>query len=204
METNEQLIEHLEKSGVLKTLEIIEAFQQADRRWFVPEAFSRNSYIDEPLPIGQGQTISQPYTVAFMLELLQAQKGDEVLDVGFGSGWTTALLSNIVGDKGKVFALEINKEVFKFGKGNLEKHSFSNVELFNQSGFDGLPESAPFKRILVSAAAEQAPKALKGQLAIGGRLVIPVEHTIEMIEKISQDKFKKEMFFGFSFVPLVG
>src|SRR3989338_3715869 len=146
-----ELVENLKLSGVLKTPAIIAAFLRADRKRFVPPEFQKDAYRDAPLPIGKGQTISQPATVAFMFELLQAKPGDRVLDIGFGSGWTAALLSEIVGPGGKVFALEVVPEVYEFGKRNLERAGYKNVTTLLRSGSIGLPEHAPFERIIAGA-----------------------------------------------------
>ncbi len=129
MRSNKELVEHLIKRGVLKTPKIIEAFKKIDRKDFVKEEFLEEAYFDTPLPIGFGQTISQPYTVAFMLELLEPKEGDTVLDIGSGSGWTTALLAYIVGNKGKVIGVERIKELVEFGKKNLAKYKFKNAHI---------------------------------------------------------------------------
>lgn len=201
------LVDNLIQSGVLKTQRTIEAFLANDRRNFVPPGESADAYADAPLPIPKGQTISQPYTVAFMMELLAPQPGQKILDVGFGSGWTTAILASIIGPQGKVYGLEIVPELFEFGKNNVENAGRDNVELFLQSGWDGLPEHAPFDRILVSATADQEPKKLKAQLAVGGRLVVPIgtpySTAVTLFEKIHENKFNKKEFPGFIFVPLV-
>lgn len=208
--------------GALKTSHIIKAFLRCDRAEFVPQALKTEAYADVPLPIGAGQTISQPYTVAFMLELLEPQPGQKILDVGFGSGWTTALLATIAGERGKVYGLEIVPEVYELGKKNLERfyenqkrlphpnplrdrrgRTINNITLLNQSGWEGFPEAAPFDRILVSAAAEEVPEALREQLATGGRMVIPVENSIWLLEKIEDGKSREREYPGFAFVPLV-
>ncbi len=116
------LVSELVERGRLKTPEIIKAFEKIDRANFMGYKTDL-SYVDNAFPIGHGQTISQPTTVAIMFELLQPKPGDKVLDIGSGSGWTTALLSEIVGPKGKVYSIEIIKELYKFGKKNVEKYS---------------------------------------------------------------------------------
>lgn len=202
-----QLVEDLIKLGALKTDRIIKAFLATDRKNFVPPELAAEAYVDAPLPIGQGQTISQPYTVAFMMELLEPRPGQKILDVGFGSGWTTAILAHIAGEKGKVFGLEIVPELFTFGKANLQKSGYRQAKLYNQSGWEGLPGQAPFDRILVSAAAREVPNALKEQLKIGGKMVIPVgsmfDSKIAALTKKSAKEFRQESFPGFAFVPLV-
>ena len=204
--SNHELVNHLESSGVLKTQKIKEAFLKIDRKNFVPEILRKEAYGDYPLPIGSGQTISQPWTVAFMLELLEPKEGQKVLDIGFGSGWTTALLAEIVGEKGKVYAMEILPDVFKFGEENIKKFNFigsGRVVLFLRDGSKGLQEYAPFDRILVSAAAQKIPQELKDQLKENGILVIPdADGNIRKIKRI-KNEWKEEIYPGFAFVPLV-
>lgn len=204
------LVQKLKLDGVLKTPLLIESFLSNDRIFFVPKSMKAEAYVDAPLPTYEGQTISQPYTVAFMLELLDPKPGQKVLDIGFGSGWTTALLAYIVGREGKIFGLEIASKLYEFGKANLSRFKYQNIELRNQSGFWGFAEAAPFERILVSAAAPEVPKDLKDQLAIGGRMVIPVNggalrhgQSIVLIKKLGRDKFEEQKYPGFAFVPLV-
>lgn len=203
--TNEELINHLKKNGVLRSKEIINAFLNIDRKKFILEEYLDQAYNDYPLPIGYGQTISQPFTVAFMLELLQPQKGQKVLDVGFGSGWTTCLLATIV-EPGKVYAIEIIQEIFNFGKKNIEKFNFlakDIIKVYYGNGYYGLKEEAPFDRILVSAAAEkEIPPELVNQLNDNGILVIPNDNGIWQIIK-KDNQIKKNYFPGFVFVKLV-
>lgn len=198
-----ELLEKLKREGVLKTPSLISAFLKNDRKKFVRVRLEHDAYLDIPLPIGEGQTISQPYTVAFMMELLDPQRGQKILDIGFGSGWTTGILADIAGQTGKVYGIEIIPELFQSGKSNLEKFKYQNIELFNQSGWQGLPDEAPFDRILVSAAAPVIPEALKQQLKAGGRMVIPVKSSIKLLKKISDHKFEQEDYPGFAFVPFV-
>ena len=201
-----QLVNNLIKDGYLKSDLIIEAFDNISRIEFVPDDLELEAEADVTLPIGFGQTISQPSVVAFMLELLAPQKGQKIMDVGSGSGWTTALLSHIVGKKGKVIALEIIKELSEFGRNNADKYGFVKNEIaqfHNIDGSKGFSEQAPFDAILVSAVADEIPVALKNQLKIGGKMVIPVRNSIIYLERESEDKFFKEEFPGFSFVPLI-
>lgn len=198
-----ELVRELKAEGVLKTPAVVEAFLKNDRKMFVPEELQDEAYLDVPLPIGEGQTISQPYTVAFMMELLGPEQGQKILDIGFGSAWTTGILASIVGEEGRVYGLEIVPELFAFGKNNLKKFRYKNIKLYHQSGWEGLPEEAPFDRILVSAAASEVPQALKEQLKTGGRMVIPVGSSIKLIKRIDENKFEEEDYPGFAFVPLV-
>jgi len=201
-----ELINELIARNYLKTPLLIEAFKQINRADFMVGETAGEAGINAPLPIGFGQTISQPLTVALMLELLQPQPGDKILDVGSGSGWTSALLAWCVGETGKVLAVERIAELCEFGKSNILKYNFINkgiVETFCLDGSRGLPERAPFDKILVSAAAKLIPLALKEQLAVGGRLVLPVGNSIWLIEKNEEGKFSEQEFYGFSFVPLI-
>ncbi len=210
--TNEELVNYLREIKALKTKEIIEAFLKIDRKFFVPKEYLEEAYGDYPLSIGSGQTISQPWTVAFMLELLEPQKGQKILDIGFGSGWTTCLLAEIVGEKGKVYGIEIVPEVFEFGKKNVEKFNFlekGRVELFLGDGSKGLKEKAPFDRILVSAAAEKVPQPLIEQLNDPGILVIPVgkPYYFQYMYQVKKINGKIEIHYpedlSFEFVPLI-
>jgi protein-L-isoaspartate(D-aspartate) O-methyltransferase len=194
----------LVERGELRTPALIKAFERVKRHDFLPAEMTAEEGVDAPLPIGHGQTNSQPFTVAFMLELLQPQSGQRILDIGSGSGWTTALLADVVGPKGKVFAIERVSELKKFGEENVKKYNFSNVEFFCRDGSQGLPEAAPFDRILVSAAATEVPPILKQQLVVSGRMVIPTDaEDIRLIQRLGDEKFSQEKFPGFLFVPLI-
>lgn len=199
-----KLIEKLIDEGYLRTPEVIEAFYKVQRQDFLPPEISHQDSFDIPLPIGHDQTISQPYTVAFMLEALKLKRGQKVLDVGSGSGWSTALLASIVGPKGKVFGIERIDELRGFGEKNAAKYNFNNVIFAHGDGAKGLPKEAPFDRIMVSAAAFRIPEDLKKQLAIGGRMIIPTEaQDLRIIERKSENDFKETIHQGFLFVPLI-
>lgn len=204
--SKEELIKTLIDIGYLKTPEIIDAFRKIDRVDFVLKEFKRDAYIDVPLPIGYGQTISQPLTVAFMLELLKPEKDDRILDVGSGSGWQTALLAEIVGKKGKVFGVEIIPELKEFGEKNVDKYGFIKngiVNIFLASNVIGLKKEAPFDKVVVGAMARKFPGELRKQLKIGGRLVIPYKGSIWLMIKKTENKFEEHEYPGFAFVPLV-
>lgn len=186
------------------TMDLIEqAFRNMPRKSFVPDVIRDNADIDAPLPIGFGQTNSQPTTVQLMLSWLDAQPGDKILDVGSGSGWTTALLSQIVGSNGKVYAVEIIPELVELGKENCNRAGIQNAQFIQAGNECGLLRFAPYDRILVSASAQKLPNELLNQLKIGGKLVIPVQNDILEIVKSSKDKHDIKIHSGFVFVPLV-
>lgn len=179
------------------------AFETVDRRLFVPEDLRDLASVDRALPIGFGQTISQPTTVDLMLGWLEVEPGDNVLDVGSGSGWTTALLAYLVGAKGRVYGVEIIEELLEFGRANCQKLNFHNVSFHPAGQVLGLPSQAPYQRILVSAEASHLPKELVDQLAVGGKLVVPVGNDIFEVEKRTEKKLDIIRHPGFIFVPLI-
>lgn len=179
------------------------AFKQIHRGDFIPEDQKNLAGRDAPLPIGFGQTISQPSTVHLMMEWLDTHAGDKVLDVGSGSGWTSALLSEITGPKGTVFAVERIPELVLLGRSNCSKANLKNVKFFQAGREYGLPRHSPYDRILVSASARSLPHELLDQLKIGGKLVIPIRNDILEISKISNKKFETVTHPGFVFVPLL-
>ena len=202
MKTMHELVDDMIFSNMLSSPQIIDAFREIDRKYFVPDSFSDHIYIDAPLPIGNGQTISQPSTVAFMLERLAPQEGDTVLDIGSGSGWTTALLCQIVGEEGSVTGIERVGALVEQGRENLSKFNFNHCRIKQAGEKLGLP-GEQFDRILVSASADEIPEELFSQLKIGGILVIPVENSIYKFKKVSEEDIKIEEFYGFVFVPLI-
>ena len=231
-ETNEKLISELIRDGYLKTPRLVEAFNRIDRKNFIPKELISEAYGNYPLPIGYGQTISQPLTVAFMLELLEPKPGEKILDIGAGSGWTTALLAYIVSkpqasaertrtdaeknlrssassqreSAGRVVAIERIHELKEMAEKNVTKYSFIEkgiAKVILGDGSMGYSEWAPYDKIIAAAAAEKIPDTWGKQLKVGGRIVAPVGNSILTLDKISENKFKTKEYFGFSFVPLV-
>jgi len=207
----ENLINSLIKDGYLKTSGIIEAFKKINRKDFVSEEYKNEAYINAPLPIGFGQTISQPLTVAFMLELLEPKKGERILDIGSGSGWQTAILSSIVGDPpaggGRVVGMERIPELKEMAERNVSKYNFIEKNIASiilADGSFGYKRESPYDKIIAGAAAvKDIPMEWKKQLKIGGRIVAPVGHSVIVIDKISKNEYTKKEYFGFSFVPLI-
>ncbi len=203
MGDNKQLINSLIEKGVLKSERIIKAFQDIDRIDFVIDEYKDLAYFDIALPIGFKQTISQPYTVAFMLELLDVKEGQEVLDIGTGSGWTTALLSKIVGQEGFVEGKEVIEDLVRVGRSNLAKYKIKNARITTaKKGVLGIP-GKKFDRILISASANKFSKELLKQIKTGGVIVLPIKESIVKISKKGKESITKEEYYGFSFVPLV-
>ncbi|KKU93935.1 MAG: Protein-L-isoaspartate O-methyltransferase [Candidatus Jorgensenbacteria bacterium GW2011_GWA1_48_13] len=204
--TQDKLIKELVRDGYLKSPSIIEAFKKINRADFVPESEGEMAYYNIPLPIGYNQTISQPLTVAFTLELLEPKKGEKILDIGAGSGWQTALLSELVGEEGKVIAIERIPELKNMAEKNVGKYGFAKkgiAEIILGDGSKGYPEEAPYDKIVAAAYVKKIPACWKEQLKIGGRIVAPVGEQMTVLDKTGPDKFEQKQYFAFLFVPLI-
>lgn len=197
-----KLADGLKVKGI-RNPDVLEAIRKVPRHLFMESSFIHFAYKDQAFPIGAGQTISQPYTVAFQTELLEVEKNDKVLEVGTGSGYQAAVLLEM---GAKVFTIERQKELFLKVQSFLPEIGYHPACFFGD-GYKGLPGFAPFDKILVTAGASSIPPELKGQLKIGGRMVIPVgrENHQEMlvVERISEEEYKTEKHGGFVFVPLL-
>ena len=194
----ERLISSLISSGYLKTPEIIRAFKKVKREDFVPNDLRRFAYVDEPLPIGHGQTISQPLTVAAMTEALGPENGHKVLEIGAGSGYQAAILAEIAE---KVITIERIPYLAEMAKQNLR--DYKNVFIICADGSKGWEQEAPYDRIIVTASAPSVPEPLLKQLKTGGRIVIPVGNEMWLIEKTAGG-FIRNMLGYYAFVPLIG
>lgn len=203
-----RLAEYLSGFAISKP-EIKKAFLEVKRENFVPKRFEQYSYSDDALPNELGQTISQPSTIAMMLEILELKEGMKVLEVGSGSGYVLALMSRIVGKDGRVYGVELFKQLVEKSGENLEKEGIANIEVKEGDGAGGWKEKAPFDRILVSCACPFIPRELFNQLKEGGMVVAPVGDTgtqvMEMLVKKKGKPFKKTFTESlFKFVPLLG
>ncbi len=205
MFAKDELIAELIKDGYLKSQPVTDAFKIIDRKDFLPEDLQNQAYENTALPIGEKQTISQPLVVAFMLESLELKPGEKILEIGTGSGWNTALMAKIIGDKGKIYSIERIESLYNFAKKNISKYEFlaGVIELIFGDGSMGYNGEAPYDKIIAAAAGEEIPLAWKEQLKIGGRIVAPVKNKIIILDKTAKDKFEKKEYFGFSFVPFV-
>ena len=192
------LLQSLKQKGISQN--ILDAFLKVKREEFVPDNFKEYAYEDVAIPLEDGSSLSQPYTSAFMLSLLEPKQNQKILEIGSGSGFVLALLSEII-KNGKVYGLEINKGLSIKSRKLLEKDS--NIEIINRSGFLGLPQFAPYDRILFSASCNdmRIPYNILDQLSNDGILVVPIRSSIFQIKKID-GKISQKEFPGFAFVPL--
>ncbi|WP_299209952.1 protein-L-isoaspartate(D-aspartate) O-methyltransferase [uncultured Dokdonia sp.] len=197
-----QLVEIVKKKGITDTA-VLAAIGKIPRHFFMDSGFVDHAYQDKAFPIAADQTISQPYTVAFQSELLQIKRGDQVLEIGTGSGYQTAVLCEL---GAKVYSIERQQELYKKTKLFLSKLGYRPKFLSFGDGYKGLPEYAPFDSIIVTAGAPYVPKPLLSQLKIGGRLVIPVgddSQVMTLYVRVEATKFEKKEFGEFRFVPLL-
>jgi protein-L-isoaspartate(D-aspartate) O-methyltransferase len=201
-EARERMVrEQIEARGV-RNPRVLEAMRTVPRHRFVPDASLWQAYADHPLPIGQGQTISQPFIVASMSELIDPQPSDRVLEVGTGSGYQAAVLGRLVE---QVYSIEIVPELAEQARSRLRALGYDNVEVITGDGYAGLPEHAPFDGIVVTAAPPEVPPALVEQLAVGARLVIPVgrwDQELRVIERTAEGVVERSEY-PVRFVPLV-
>ena len=192
------------KSKGIKDKNVLAAIQAIPRHLFMDSSFEDHAYQDKAFPIAANQTISQPYTVAFQTELLKVKAGDKILEIGTGSGYQTAVLLFL---KAKVYTIERQLELYKKTKIFFDKMGYRPKRYVFGDGYKGLPEEAPFDSIIITAGAPSVPKALMAQLAIGGRMVVPVgedEQIMTLITRTSEKEFQRQEFGSFRFVPMLG
>jgi protein-L-isoaspartate(D-aspartate) O-methyltransferase len=204
---NERLIGFIKRHGYLKSKELEDALREVERENFVPKPMRYLAYRDTPLYIGSNQTISQPSTVVVMTEALEVKEGQKILEIGTGSGWQSAILGKLVGDKGMVYTIEIIDDLVKFAKENMEKMRIRNVKVLKGDGSMGLKKYAPYDRIVVTAGSPDIPKPLLSQLKPDGLMVIPVGNLYLQsmyVVKKSKGTIEKKSIGSFMFVPLTG
>ncbi|MBN2639661.1 MAG: protein-L-isoaspartate(D-aspartate) O-methyltransferase [Bacteroidales bacterium] len=197
-----KLVNELRKKGIIDE-QILAAFMSVPRHLFLDSGFLEFAYEDKPFPIGSGQTISQPYTVAFQTQLLDVQRGSKVLEIGTGSGYQACVLAELGVE---VYSIERQKKLFEKTKKFLSQFPYK-LHLFQGDGFLGVPEHAPYDGIIITAAAPEIPQGLVDQLKVGGVLVIPLGEgslqTMLRIVKEEDGSLTKQQFGGFRFVPML-
>ena len=204
--SKESLINYWQKSKLITDKKIITAFKKILRENFLPEDLKKQSYDDYPLPIGYNQTVSQPTTIMIMLQALELKKTDKVLEVGTGSGYNAALISNIL-KQGKLYTTEIIPELAESAKLTLEKLKIKNVEVIKTDGSKGHKEKSPYDKIIVTAACPKIPNILIKQLKIDGILIAPIGplYNQQMLKIIKRpNKLEIKNLGNFIFVPLQG
>lgn len=183
---------------------ILDAMNKVPRHMFLEYGLDHLAYLDKPLPIGAGQTISQPFTVAIQTQLLGLKKWEKVLEIGTGCAYQTAVLAQM---GYRVYSIERQKSLYLLAQQNLSNLDYHTPVLYHGDGFAGLPKFAPFKGILITCGAPDVPEALLEQLAIGGKLVIPVgleTQTMLVVERVGQEEFRTTEHGEFKFVPMLG
>ncbi len=198
----QQLAAIVAEKGI-KEERVLNAIKKIPRHLFMDSSFEDHAYQDKAFPIAADQTISQPYTVAYQTELLQVSRGETVLEIGTGSGYQTAVLCEM---GAKVYSIERQQELFRKTKMFLSKIGYRPKYLSFGDGYKGLPDYAPFDKIIVTAGAPYVPKPLLSQLKVGGRMVIPVGKEVQkmtLFERTSENEFQKSEFDDFRFVPLL-
>ena len=202
----EQLVDRLVKDSYIKSDIVKKAFLTIPRENFVPEYLKLQAYVDRPLEIGKGQTISAPHMVAIMCEALDIQKGQKILEIGAGSGYHAAIVSQLAGEKGHIYTIERFEDLAKTAEQNLKNTDITNVTVVVGDGSEGLKKYEPYDRIYVTCAAPSIPNPLVDQLKDHGKLLIPVGSMyceLQLIEKKGKE-IQSEDLGGCVFVPLVG
>jgi protein-L-isoaspartate(D-aspartate) O-methyltransferase len=202
--TKDEMIENQLKRRGVKDPAVLQAMREVDRELFIPEEMRDKAYYDGPLPIGKGQTISQPFIVAYMAQELKLKPDDIVLEIGTGCGYNAAVMSKLVK---YVYSIEVIEWLQEYATENLAAAGIENVSTRHGDGYKGWPENAPYDAIALTAAPPAIPAPLKNQLKIGGRLLAPVgvtRQSLNLIERTGQETFKEKELLLVSFVPMTG
>jgi protein-L-isoaspartate(D-aspartate) O-methyltransferase len=198
-----KLVETIKSKGIVSKA-VLAAIESLPRHYFFESSFLEFAYDDKPFPIGAGQTISQPYTVAFQTQLLEIRKGDKILEIGTGSGYQACVLS-LMGSR--VFTIERHKSLYLKTKNFLPNMGFGAIKVFYGDGFEGLPAFAPFDKILITAAVPFVPEKLFEQLKPGGLIVLPIGgdevQTMTVVRKTPEGEMLKQKHGAFRFVPML-
>ncbi len=199
-----KLVQEIHAKGITDE-RVLDAMLEVPRHFFLDSAFGEKAYEDKAFPIGEGQTISQPYTVAYQSQLLEVKPFHKVLEIGTGSAYQAVVLAEM---GAQVFTIERQKKLFEFNKSFQFLKKYSSIKFFYGDGYEGLPTYAPFDRVIITAAAPEIPQKLIDQLKAGGMMVIPLGagdlQQMMRITKLENGAVKEEVFDHFSFVPMLG
>ncbi len=204
MDSRDNMIQTQLRGRDITNPRVLQAMREVDRALFVPSSVRHRAYDDGALPIGQNQTISQPYIVAYMAQGLDLQPHEKVLEVGTGCGYNAAVLSRLADH---VYSVEIIQWLAQLARENLQQAGITNVSTRHDDGYKGWPEQAPFDKIMITAATPYVPEPLKKQLKTGGNLMVPVGTSFQkllLLEKLDENVFEEHSLINVRFVPLTG
>lgn len=210
IDEREKMVNRLSESGYIKTEKVRKAMEAVPREEFIPASNRPYAYLDQPLPIGEGQTISAPHMVAMICEILELEEGMKILEIGTGFGYNAAVVAQIVGKKGNVYSIERINSLAETAKDNFQRTGLGeNITVVVGDGTNGYPEEAPFDRIYGTASAPALPEPLRDQLKISGIMLIPVgeQHYFQdlvYIKRKSEDNYERKSIGGVAFVPMIG
>ncbi|MGZ7067041.1 MAG: protein-L-isoaspartate O-methyltransferase [Methanobacterium sp.] len=210
IDERKKMVKRLSESGYIKSDKVRKAMEAVPREEFIPTSNRPYAYVDRPLPIGEGQTISAPHMVSMICELLELEEGLKVLEIGSGFGYNAAVIAQIIGKKGHLYSIERIESLAEIAKENLKRTGLGdNVTIIVGDGTKGYKEEAPFDRIYGTASAPSVPEPLKEQLKIGGIILVPVGEQqyyqdLIYIKRESEDKFETKSIGGVAFVPMIG
>ncbi len=210
LDERKKMVERLLESGYIKTEKVRKAMEAVPREEFIPASNRPYAYADQPLPIGEGQTISAPHMVAMICEILELEDGMDVLEIGTGFGYNAAVVAQIIGEKGHLYSIERISSLAETAKENLKRTGLDeNITVIVGDGTKGYTEEAPYDRIYGTASAPSLPEPLREQLKIGGIMLIPVGEKnyfqdLVYIKRESEDKYEKKSTGGVAFVPMIG